>query len=37
MKLKKEELFDTLDCLVQTAKQLGVTREELIAHIEEKF
>ena len=34
---KKEELFDTLDSLIQTAKQLGVTREKLIEHIEEKF
>ena len=35
--MKKKELFDTLDSLVQMAKQLGVTREELTEHIEEKF
>ena len=34
---KRQELFDTLDSLVQTAKQLGVTREELTEYIEEKF
>ena len=34
---KRQELFDTMDSLVQTAKQLGVTREELLEYIQEKF
>ena len=34
---KRQELFDTLDSLAETAKQLGVTREELVEHIKEKF
>ena len=34
---KRQELFDTLDSLVQTAKQLGVTKEEITEYIQEKF
>ena len=34
---KTKELYETLDTLVQTAKQLGVTKSALIEHIESKF
>ena len=33
--MKIQEMYATLDSLVQTAKQLGVTKQELIEHIEE--
>ena len=33
--MKIQEIYDTLDSLIDTAKQLGVTKQELIEHIEE--
>ena len=35
--MKIQEMYATLDSLVQNAKQLGVTRQELIKHIEENM
>ena len=35
--MKIQEMYATLDSLVQTAKQLGVTKQELIEHIEENM
>lgn len=35
--MKIKEMYDTFDALIQTAKQLSVTKQELIEHIEEKM
>ena len=35
--MKIQEMYATLDSLIDTAKQLGVTKQELIKHMEEKI